>query len=67
MARLVSDNQQLAGQRWAMERYRATLSDKVRDMFPELQGVVDDLDQQHSALRTRPQGQQATADVKMEQ
>lgn len=76
LARLVSDNQQLAGQRWAMERYRTDLSGRVAQLFPELEGVVENIDAEHRALRTRVggdsgsgggEGQQPSGGVKAEQ
>lgn len=54
MARLLSDNQQLAGQRWAIENYRTLLTRKVNDVFPEMADALNDLQHEHSHLRTRP-------------
>ncbi|CAO1616115.1 unnamed protein product [Sympodiomycopsis kandeliae] len=72
LARLVSDNQQLAGQRWAMEKYRKELSSQVRNVFPELEEVLQQMDVEHRGLRTRSdeQGQDGGMvgrEVKMEQ
>lgn len=58
MARLVSDSQQLAGQRWAIERYREQLAGRVGKLFPELEEEVGvKAQREHEAQRTRPDGQ----------
>ncbi|CAO1616660.1 unnamed protein product [Jaminaea pallidilutea] len=57
MARLVSDNQQLAGQRWAIEEYRQKLSSSVLKEFPELAGPLEEMEQEHRQQRTEPPGQ----------
>ncbi|CAO1619695.1 unnamed protein product [Parajaminaea phylloscopi] len=59
MARLVSDNQQLAGQRWALEEYRQELSKSVLETFPELAPSLEEIEKNHRAQRTRPTGQVA--------
>lgn len=63
MARLVSDNQQLAGQRWALEEYRQLLSKSVSDIFSELAPSLEELEQSHRSQRTRPQGDDRQPDA----
>lgn len=67
MSRLVSDNQQLAGQRWAIERYREKLGREVAELFPELSEEVERMGREEKmTLRDRegvipsvlPDGQQ---------
>lgn len=53
MARLVSDNQQLAGQRWALEEYRQLLAHSISDVFPELAPSLEDLERRHRSQRTQ--------------